>query len=196
MIQRDVEATKRVPQNPTYPGGTPNPIAQLGPCLELVVPSFEELASVNAAAFTLLTNTNFWYAGNAYNNLSTYEKAVLLNTAAAAASVGVNLSQATFDGFLRSDKPGDLPYGFYVSGISGVTSGRHRGNGSVEIEKQAGQTHIDVDLYNPLGGPVLFFKHQGEIRFNDEHNRPTHPGDVVRQLQKGNTVNTGVSCKP
>jgi hypothetical protein len=127
--------------------------------------------------------------------MSTYEKAVFLNTSAAAASVGVSLSGATFDDFYRSNKPGNLPYGIYVSGITGVTSGRHRGNGSVEIEKEAGRTHIDVDLYNPLGGPVLFLKHQGEINFNDKHNRPTHPGDVVRQLQKGKKVETGVSCQ-
>jgi hypothetical protein len=187
-------ADRLLPQNPsTFPGGTPNPIAQLGPCPELVVPAFGQ---INQAAATLLQNTYGSGAEAAYGRMSTYEKAVFLNTAGAAASVGVNVSGASFDGFLTSNKPGNLPYGFYISGITGVTSGRHRGNGSVEIEKEAGRTHIDVDLFNPLGGPILFFKHQGEIKFNDEHNRPTHPGDVVRQLQKGNKVNTGVSCKP
>jgi RHS repeat-associated protein len=185
--------------NGPYNGGSPNTKAQIGPCAQLVVPGFE---AINKAAATLLQNTFGEYAKSVYEGWPTYFKAVFLNTAAAAADVGVNLSGAKVESFLFSDKfagltPGStaLPYGFYVTGISGVTSGRHGGEGGVEIEKDAEGTHIDVDLYNPKGGPVLFFKHQGELRFNDKYGRPTHPGDVARQLQKGHNLNTGVSCK-
>lgn len=122
---------------------------------------------------------------------------MFLNTAAAAASVGVNLSGAKFDGFLFSDKTGvsggPLPYGFFVIGISGVTSGRHGGHGSVEIEGGAEGLHIDVDLYKG-GFPGALGKHGGEVRFNDRHNRPTHPGDVTRQLTRRG-VSSGVNCK-
>ena len=39
-----------------------------------------------------------------------------------------------------------------------------------------------------------FFKHWGEVNFNDRHKRGAHPGDIVLRLEKGG-VNTGVCCK-
>ncbi|MGH9944049.1 MAG: hypothetical protein ACRD9R_17025 [Pyrinomonadaceae bacterium] len=124
--------------------------------------------------------------------MSTYEQAVFLNTAAGAASVGVNFSNAKFDHFYRSDKPGNLPYGIYVTGASGKLEGRHRDIGSVELDTKKGVTQIDIDLFK---GGLFNGKHQDEVAFNKRHNRPTHPGDVTRQLiARG--VNSGVSCKP
>jgi hypothetical protein len=176
-------------QNPaTYPGGTPNSIAQLGPCSELVVPAF---GAINQAASTLLKNTYGNGAEAAYGRMSTYEKAVFLNTAAAAASVGVNLSTAKFDHFYRSDKPGNLPYGIYVKGASGKLEGRHAEIGSVELDTHKGVTQMDVDLFK---GGLFNENHQNEIAFNKKYNRPTHPGDVTRQLT-ARGVNSGVSCK-
>jgi len=128
--------------------------------------------------------------------MSTYDKAVFLNTAAAAASVGVNLSNAKFTDFYTSTKPGNLPYGIYVTGISGVTSGRHKDIGSVEIDSDKKGKHIDVDLYRGTSNFLspLFGKHQNELDFNATYNRPTHPGDVTRQLA-ARGANSGVTCK-
>jgi len=123
--------------------------------------------------------------------MSTYERAVFLNTAAGAASVGVNFSNAKFDHFYRSDKPGNLPYGIYVTGARGKTERRHAAIGSVELDTKKGITQIDVDLFNPFDHP---FKHRSEGKFNKKHNRPTHPGDVTRQLT-ARGVSSGVSCK-
>jgi hypothetical protein len=184
-------------QKDGYPGGSPNPIAQLAPCLELIVPGFGE---INQPAATLLKNTYGSGAEAAYGRMSTYEKAVFLNTAAAAESVGVNLSGARFDSFLSSTKSatGNLPYGLYVTGASGVLRDRHMDNASVEIFTENGLSKIDVDLFrgtsnilSPLRG-----KHDEELAFNEKWQRPTHPGDVAYQLGKRNKpVNSGVSCK-
>lgn len=95
--------------------------------------------------------------------MSTYEQAVFLNTAAGAASVGVNFSNAKFDHFYRSDKPGNLPYGIYVTGASGKLEGRHGDIGSVELDTRRGVTQMDVDLFK---GGLFNGKHQGEVRFN------------------------------
>ena len=181
------------PQNPPYPGGTPNPYAQLGPCAELLVPAF---GAINQAAATLLKNTYGSGAEAAYGAMSTYEKAVFLNTASAAESVGVNLSNAKFSQFYTSTTPGNLPYGIYVTSISGVTSGRHKDVGSVEVDLDKKGTHIDVDLYRGTSNFLspLFGKHQSELDFNSKYKRPTHPGDVTRQLA-ARGVNSGVACK-
>jgi RHS repeat-associated protein len=179
-----------------FPGGSPNPKAQLGPCHDLVVPDFDALAKTNPSAATLLQNTYGKDAKSAYEKLSIYEKAVLLNTAAAANSVGTNLSNAKLDGFYLSDKPGNLPYGIYVTGARGKTEGRHKDIASVELDTKKGRTQIDVDLFR--GTKNLFSplaaKHREEGNFNSRHNRPTHPGDVTAQLA-ARGVNSGVNCK-
>jgi hypothetical protein len=186
-----------------YLGGNVNKIAQLAPCLELVVATFDELEKINPAALTLIKNTFGDNARSMYetglDDTSTYLKAVFLNTAAAAASVGVDLSKAKFVEFYWSDKVGpntnnkSLPFGFYVEGISGVTSGRHKGIGSVEIDTDKIGIHIDVDLYKG-GFPGALGKHGDEVAFNDRHKRPTHPGDVALQLA-ARGINSGVDCK-
>jgi RHS repeat-associated protein len=177
---------------PPYPGGSPNPYAQLAPCPELTVPTFEQLTDKNG--LNLLNNTYGQGAKAAYEGMTTYEKAVFVNTSAAAISVGVNLSSAKFEKFYRSDKPGNLPYGMYVSGASGKTEGRHANLGSVELDTKGGVTQMDVDLYKGGLFSKVLGKHLDEVEFNNKHNRPTHPGDVARQLATRN-VHSGVACK-
>ncbi|MGE3465420.1 MAG: RHS repeat-associated core domain-containing protein [Pyrinomonadaceae bacterium] len=176
-----------------YPGGDVNPLAQLGPCRNLKVPTFDELADKNPAALSLLQNTNGSgdLARSKYDAMSTYEKAVFLNTVSGASSAGVNLSDSQYVGPYRSTRPGNLPFGIVVTNASGNTDGRFASIGSAEVRTKPGISHIDIDLYNPLG--LNFFKHQGEVRFNERHNRPTHPGDVSKQLAKRG-VNSGVAC--
>jgi len=79
-----------------------------------------------------------------------------------------------------------------VTGASGNLEGRHRDIGSVELDTKKGVTQIDIDLFK---GGLFNGKHQDEVAFNKRHNRPTHPGDVTRQLT-ARGVNSGVSCKP
>ena len=135
-------------------------------------------------------------------SFSTYQKAVFANTVVAAAYVGADFSSAKFEGFYRADF--NYENGIHVEGLGskGTTRGRHESIGSVEFEREKkgkyrGKIHIDVDLYKGgLGGFLggTFFKHWGEVNFNDKHKRGTHPGDVVIQLEKRG-VKTGVSCK-
>lgn len=53
-----------------------------------------------------------------YNSLGTYNQAELLNTSAALADAGVNMSSANFIGFYRSNKPGNIAYGIEVTGVT------------------------------------------------------------------------------
>ena len=129
--------------------------------------------------------------------ISTYQKAVFVNTAVAAAGVGANFSSAKFLDFYRADY--GYENGIYVDGLKGITRGRHEHIGSVEFErekkgKHKGKVHIDVDLYHPYSSLWNIFKHIGEINFNNRHRRGTHPGDVVIQLAERG-VNTGVNCR-
>lgn len=174
-------------------GGGQNPVTQLGPCPQLQVPSFGDLAKANPAAATLLQNTYGQGAEAAYNNMSTYERAVLLNTAAGASARGVDLSNARFQEFYRSTTPGNLPFGIRVSDAGGRLRGRFGSLGAVEIRTAGNISTIDLDLYNPLSGIGNFFRHLGEVRFNKKHNRPTHPGDVAKQLTKRG-YDSGVRC--
>ena len=179
-----------------YPGGDYNPIAQLAPCLKLIVPGFGELQK---APRTLLKNTFGEGAFNAYRTFTDYQKAVFVNTAVAAGHVGANFSSAKFLNFYRADY--GYENGIYVDGLQGKTSGRHRERGSVEFEREKkgkykGKIHIDVDLYHPLSLSMVIpgLAHALEVNFNKKHKRGTHPGDVALQLAKEG-IRTGVSCK-
>ena len=179
-----------------YPGGDYNKVAQLAPCLKLIVPGFGELQD---APKDLLEKTYGESAAEKYNEFTDYQKAVFVNTAVAAAGVGANFSSAKFLDFYRADY--GYENGIYVDGLKGKTRGRHKIGGSVEFDrakkgKYRGKIHIDVDLYHPKP-PFFskgFYEHAGEWWFNKKHKRGTHPGDVVIQLEKGG-VKTGVSCK-
>ena len=189
------EKPKQQPKG-TFPGGSPNPLAQLGPCAELVVPSSVDLAKVNPAAFNFLAGTYVEeVAAQVYDSFTTYEKAVFLNSVSAATSLGSNLTNAVFYDFHLSDKPGNLPFGIYYGGvISGVNSGRHGKIASVEFTHDSKGKYWDVDLYKGTFFSYVFGPHGKEGDFNETYNRPTHPGDVTRQLA-ARGVNSGVSCK-
>jgi hypothetical protein len=165
-------------------------------------------ASNNApgAVQNLLLNTysDEELAGNVFDSMSDYDRAVFANTVVAAVSVGVNLKSAKFDGFYSGDNvvsPNtsglSLPFGIYVTGASGKKEGRHGKYASVELDTHKGRTQMDVDLYQGgLFSPVLK-EHLEEGWFNSRHKRPTHPGDVVRQLaRRDKNLDSGVSCAP
>jgi hypothetical protein len=176
-----------------FAGGVTNQIAQLAPCKRLKITKFDDLEKVNPAALKLLKSSYGEKAGAEYAKFSIYDKAVFLNTAAAAQSVGVNFSKATFTGFYNADGTNN---GIYVTGISGKTSGRNGNPGSVEIETTNGRIHIDVDLFKASIGGIFTGStgdHAGEVKFNRDNKRGTHPGDVVKQLASRG-VQTGVSC--
>ena len=183
-------------QTDTYPGGKVNPIAQLAPCYELFVPTFDKLASENPAALTLLNNSG---GQGIYNGMTTYEKAVFLNTAAAAATTEENFSAAKFIAFYIGDKAGALPFGIYATGLK-ESHNRSDGPGSVERELEKhkgpfkGKVHLDVDLFEGGFPAVLYSGHKGEVDFNRKYKHTTHPGDVILQLAKRG-VSTGVSCR-
>src|SRR5687768_15911266 len=203
------EAQTRWKKRP-YDGGSPNQVAQLDHCKELKLVPFSELGKVNKAAFALLKNTHGNEAEKAYNKASIYDNAVLLNTAAAAASVGADFSGAVILKPYYSEKSSvntgfqQLPFGYYFKGFTGIPkqppSGRnsmpdrYRDMGSVEVKTdENGDTHFDVDLYNPQSDYRA--EHWEEVLFNEAHQRPTHPGDVIKQLYKDRKLKTGVSCK-
>jgi len=192
-----------------FEGGEPNKIAQLDTCKELVVVPFSDLKQINNAALTLLTNTYGEKAETVYNKESVYSNAVLLNTAAAAASIGANLSKAVIlklylsaEGSANSSFQ-KLPFGLYIKGFTGIptpppgrnsTSDRYRDLGSVEVQTdENGDTHFDVDLYNPKSD--YYVEHWEEVLFNEKYGRPTHPGDVVKQVYEDRKLRTGVNCK-
>ena len=141
-----------------------------------------------------------WWSNTEGTVISTYQKAVFVNTVVAAAHVKADFSAAKFKDFYRADY--GYENGIYVEGLGskGTTRGRHEIGGSVEFEREKkgkyrGKTHIDVDLYH-LGffSPISSIQHGIEVNFNKRHKRGTHPGDVVLRLEKGG-VKTGVSCK-
>jgi len=194
---------------PTFDGGSPNQIAQLGNCKELELVPFAALRQTNNAAFTLLKNTYGEDAEWVYDNASIYYIAVFLNTAAAAASVGANFSRAVILKPYYSDKRSvnttfqRLPFGYYFKGFSGIPtppagrnmrSDRYRDQGSVEVQTdENGDTHFDVDLYSPKSD--YYVEHWEEVLFNEAYNRPTHPGDVIIQVYEDRKLRTGVRCK-
>jgi len=183
-----------VPQNPATP--------MLGPC-NLATPDFDDL--VGHPALGLLSGPFDDDPRAFYNSLSTYNQAVLLNTATALADAGVNLGNANFIGFYRSDKPGNAAFGIEVTGVGKGDLGTigpsrifgYRSPGAVKIGsveatfEKGGVVAFDVDLYNPKSN---FRKHQGEVGYNSRNNTPTHPGDVARQLA-ARGVNSGVRCQ-
>jgi hypothetical protein len=192
-----------------FDGGSPNKIAQLGVCKELEVVPFSELKEINKTAFTLMENTHGKKAERAYQKASVYDNAVLLNTAAAAADLGADLSSASILKPYYSDKSGvntgfeRLPFGYYFKGFSGIRippvgkkskSDRYGIRGSVEVSTdENGDTHFDVDLYNPKS--IFYAEHLEEVLFNEAYRRPTHPGDVAKLLFDDRKLKTGVSCK-
>jgi len=193
-----------------FDGGSPNKMAQLDDCKELKIVPFSELKQVNSAAFVLLKNTHGNNAEKAYNKASIYENAVFLNTAAAASSVGADFSSAVILKPYFSEKSSvntgfqQLPFGYYFKGFTGIPTpppsgrnslpDRYRDQGSVEVKTdENGDTHFDVDLYNPKSD--YYAEHWEEVLFNEAYRRPTHPGDVIRQLYKDRKLKTGVSCK-
>lgn len=194
-IFEDIDASQSGDDYPPFKGGSPNKIAQLGDCLKLEIPSFDQIDPV---AKKLLGGED---ARKIYESWPVYWNAVFLNTFAGAASkeVGVDFSNAKFEGFYMSDKVGPnttseaLPFGIVVTGAKGNTSGRHAKYGSVEISTENGITHIDVDLNKGTALSFLFGAHGYEYNFNKHHKRPTHPGDVTKQLRK-RKVESGVNC--
>ena len=195
---------------PAYEGGSPNKVAQLGKCKELAVVPFAELRRTNPSAFRLLVNTYDEDAEWVYDNASIYYIAVFLNTAAAAASIGANFSSAVILKPYYSEKRSvntsfqRLPFGYYIKGFTGIpkpapsgrnsTPDRYRDQGSVEVKTdEYGDTHFDVDLYNPKSD--YYREHLEEVIFNEKHQRPTHPGDVIEQVYKDRKLRTGVRCK-
>jgi len=194
---------------PAFDGGKPNKMAQLADCKELRLVPFSELKDVNAAAFALLKNTYGNKAEKAYNKTSIYQTAVLLNTAAAAASIGADFSSAVILKPYYSQKRSvntsfeRLPFGYYLKGFTGIPippagkyslPDRYRDVGSVEVTTdENGDTHFDVDLYNPKSD--YYAEHLEEVLFNEAYKRPTHPGDVIKKVYQDRKVRTGVSCK-
>ena len=173
-------------------------MAQLAPCLKLIVPGFGELQD---APKDLLEKTYGESAAEKYNEFTDYQKAVFVNTVVAAAHVKADFSAAKFKKFYRADY--GYENGIYVEGLGskGTTSGRKKIGGwwifgdaaSVEFEDD----HIDVDLYHNtsdfvIGGAI---NHGIEVNFNKRHKRGTHPGDVIKRLKDMADINTGVSCK-
>jgi hypothetical protein len=192
----------------SFDGGNVNAKAQLRTCLFLSVPAFPRL---NPAAVKLLTNTFGDAAQSTYNSWSIYNRAVFLNTAVGAAALGANYDNAKFEGFYYGDRVGpntmgqQLPFGFWISGFTGLkaperegslSSKRYGNPGSLEIEKENGRFHFDFDLFKgTLFSALPGGDHNGEDKFNTKFKRPTHPGDVINQIQKRDPkVNTGVSC--
>jgi len=192
-----------------FDGGSPNKMAQLNDCKELKLVPFSELQQVNPPAFALLKNTYGKEAERKYSKAAVYDNAVLLNTAAAAASIGADFSSAVILKPYFSEKSSvntgfqQLPFGYYFKGFTGIPkpaaggpnsiSDRYRDQGSVEVKTdENGDTHFDVDLYNPKSD--YYAEHWEEVLFNEAYRRPTHPGDVVRQLYKDRKLKTGVSC--
>ena len=184
-----------------------NPVAQptLGPC-NLTTPSFDEL--VDHPALGLLSGPFDDDPEAFYNSLSTYNQAVLLNTAAALADAGVNLSNANFIGFYRGDKPGAAAFGIEVTGVTtrdldraglgrslvpgiGRRSPGKINEGSLEATVHGSIVAFDIDLYNVKSSPM---RHKREVDYNKSHKTTTHPGDVARQLA-GRGVSSGVRCE-
>jgi len=206
---KSAQGQTKQPEAGPFDGGKPNLIAQLGVCKELEVVPFEQLKEINNAALTLLKNTHGKNAEREYKKASIYDNAVLLNTAAATAGLGVDLSSALILKPYFSDKSSvntgfqRLPFGYYFTGFTGIPippSGRrsksHRYGirGSVEVNTdENGDTHFDVDLYNPKS--IFYAEHLEEVLFNETYRRPTHPGDVAKLLFEDRKLNTGVSCK-
>ncbi len=192
-----------------FDGGKPNLIAQLGVCKELEVVPFAELQQTNNPAFTLLKNTHGKNAEREYNKASVYDNAVLLNTSAAVAGFGADLSTAVILKPYYSDKSGPntgfkpLPFGYYFKGFTGIAvppagrksrSDRYGERGAIEVQTdENGDTHFDVDLYNPKS--LFYAEHFEEVLFNEAYQRPTHPGDVAKLLFEDRKLNTGVTCK-
>jgi len=197
------------PSPTPYDGGSPNRIAQLGDCKELELVPYSELRKINNAAFMLLMNTYGDDAEWVYDNASIYYIAVFLNTASAAASIGTNFSRAVILKPYYSEKRSvntsfqRLPFGYYFKGFTGIPtpppgrnikSDRYRDQGSVEVQTdENGDTHFDVDLYNPKSD--YYLEHWEEVLFNEVNQRPTHPGDVIRQVYEDRRLRTGVRCK-
>lgn len=184
------------------------PQPMLGPC-NLITPSFDELEG--HPALHLLSGPFDDDPRAFYDSLDTYTQAVLLNTAAAMADAGLDLSKATFVGFYRSDKPGNLPFGLIVNGFSNadldkaglgksvtfygpipVPTGRRSPDRikDASIEVSHGNT-FDIDLYNAKSNKGNHIK---ELKYNERTNHPTWPHDVVRLLN-GRGVYSGVRCQ-
>ena len=194
---------------PAFDGGSPNTMAQLADCKELRLAPFSELKEANNAAFVLLRNTYGNNAEKVYNKTSTYHNAVLLNTAAAASSIGADFSSAIILKPYYSEKRSintsfeRLPFGYYFKGFKGIPipptgkysqPDRYRDVGSVEVTTdEKGDTHFDVDLYNPKSD--YYAEHLEEVLFNEAYKRPTHPGDVIKKVYQDRKVRTGVTCK-
>lgn len=201
----------RTGQNVTpFDGGSPNKLAQLEACKELKIVSFSELKQVNNPAFVLLNNSYGKDAEKVYRKTSIYDNAVLLNTAAAASSIGADLSSAVILKPYYSEKSSlntsfqRLPFGYYFAGFTGIPipppggraskGDRYRDQGSVEVKTdENGDTHFDVDLYNPESD--YYAEHLEELLFNEAYIRPTHPGDVIKKLFEDRKLKTGVTCK-
>lgn len=194
----------------SFDGGSPNKFAQLGDCRELKLVPFSELKRVNNAAFILLKNTYGNDAEKVYSKTPVYDNAVLLNTAAAAASIGADFSSAVILKPYYSEKSSAntgfrrLPFGYYFARFTGIPKpppggptspgDRYRDRGSVEVKTdENGDTHFDVDLYNPESDH--YTEHLAEVLFNEMYGRPTHPGDVAKMLYEDRKLKTGVSCK-
>jgi hypothetical protein len=187
---------------------------QLGPCT-LTTPTFDDLLAMDHPALNLLSGPFDDDPRAFYDSLDTYTQAVLLNTTAAMADAGLDMSKAEFVGFYMSDKPGHLPYGLIVNGFSEADLDKAEigssiimmGKGPFKVPAPTGRrspgritigslevshdNHFDVDLYNLKSNQK---KHWGEYDYNKDTNHPTWPHDVARQLA-ARGVYSGVECK-
>jgi hypothetical protein len=169
-----------------------------------VTPTFNELSSVNPAAFNLLNRKFGAAAATKYGNLQLYFQAVLLNTVAAVADAGVNLSEARFEGFYFGSNKSAPPFGVELSGITknglgnlentafGYRSPSSVKEGSVEATfERGGNVAFDVDLRNPNGN---LLGHGGEVVGNKLGQQTTDPRDALKALNDRG-VQTGVRCQ-
>jgi RHS repeat-associated protein len=167
------------------------------------VASFDQLGTANRTAQQTLTNSNggnVQAAAAQYASWTPYQQAVFLNTtAAAAATQGAVLGQATFAGWVGS---ANTPYGVTLGNVNSAGNltafgGSFRSpsnvlRGGVEASALSGTVSFDVDLWNPnsIAAPL----HGLEVLGNWLSGNSTHPADVARALNS-RRVSTGVYCK-
>jgi hypothetical protein len=179
------------------PGGTPS--GEQGPCKP---PTFDELQG--NPALGLLPGPFDDDPEGFYNGIGDRNQRVFLNTTDALVDAGVDLSNARFQGFLLSNKPGNLSYGLIITGLNenrlgslepfrgGYRSQGGDASGSLEIGfNPDGSAHVDVDLNNPNGGLLPLIKHGLEVFRNNAKKKPTNPNDVTKALI-GRGINTTI----
>ena len=145
---------------------------------------------------------------NIYDSFLPEDQAVLLNTIDALLDAGVDLSNAVFDNFYRSTKPGNSSFGIYLRGLNesrlgnledfgaGYRSPGKVYRGGLEIQfLPGGRAHIDLDLRNPNSGLLGIVAHLFiDVFKNFLTNKPTNPHKVNKELNK-RKVSTRYKCK-